>query len=116
VPWSIFLWNEYRHPTQVYEILGALLVLAVVMKRPLQGLGAGLNFLLLVALSAAARLFLEAYRGDSLIWAGSVRGAQVIALLILLCTLWLMQNLFARDSLSNQNLQPAIESIENNQA
>jgi prolipoprotein diacylglyceryltransferase len=116
VPWSIFLWNEYRHPTQVYEILGALLVLAVVMKRPLQGLGAGLNFLLLVALSAAARLFLEAYRGDSLIWAGSVRGAQVIALLILLCTLWLMQNLFASDSRSNQNLQPAIESIENNQA
>lgn len=25
LPWSIYLWNEHRHPTQVYEIVAVLL-------------------------------------------------------------------------------------------
>jgi prolipoprotein diacylglyceryltransferase len=98
VPWSIYLWNEYRHPAQVYEILGSLLILAVVMKRPLQSLGTGYNFLLLVVLSAGERLLLEAFRGDSLIWAGGLRAAQVISLIVLLSTLWLMRALFKREN------------------
>lgn len=90
LPWSIYLWNEYRHPTQIYEILGALLILAIILRRPLGGQGTGLNFLLLVALTAGARLVLEAFRGDSLVWPGGFRAAQVVALLILLGTMWLM--------------------------
>lgn len=90
LPWSIYLWNEYRHPSQIYEILGALLILTIVLRRPLEGQGTGLNFLMLVALTAGARLVLEAFRGDSLIWPGGLRAAQVIALLILPGTMWLM--------------------------
>ncbi len=90
LPWAIYLWDENRHPTQVYEILLALGVLWVVLKRPWNQPGAGLNFLLAVSLASASRLFLEAFRGDSLIWPGGWRAAQVISLAVLLLSLWLM--------------------------
>lgn len=91
LPWSVYLWNDYRHPSQVYEILAALAVLTVVWRRPLGQPGAGLNFALVVALSAAARIFLEAFRGDSLIWPGGFRVPQVVALLVLLAALGLLK-------------------------
>lgn len=90
LPWSIYLWNEYRHPSQVYEILAGLGIFYLVWKRPLGDRGMGLNFLWLVALSAGARLYLEAFRGDSLIWPGSFRAAQVISLITLAITLCAM--------------------------
>lgn len=95
VPWSIYLWDEYRHPSQIYEVLAALGVFFVVWKRPLGSPGQGFNFLLMIALSAAARVFLEAFRGDSVIWSGGLRSAQVVGLLILVAALWLMK-LWAR--------------------
>jgi len=47
----------------------------------------GQRFLTFLTLSAGARLFLEAYRGDSVLW-GGFRSAQVIAWLILAICLW----------------------------
>lgn len=91
LPWRVFLWNEYRHPTQVYETLAALVVLLIIWLGPLGQPGRGLNFLLVVALSAGVRLFLEAFRGDSIIWTGGLRAAQIIALLLLALTLWLIK-------------------------
>ena len=91
VPWAIFLWDENRHPSQIYETLAALLVFAVEWKQPLGRPGAGVNFLLVVALSAAARVFLEAFRGDSLIWPGGFRAAQVVGLVVLALSWRLMQ-------------------------
>lgn len=91
VPWSIFLWEDYRHPSQVYEALGALLVLGVWQWRRARWPAAGLSFLFVVALSASARVFLEAFRGDSVIWAGGWRAAQVSALAVLAACLWLMR-------------------------
>jgi phosphatidylglycerol---prolipoprotein diacylglyceryl transferase len=91
LPWRIFLWNEYRHPAQIYETLAALVIFQVVWLRPLPS-GRGLNFLLVVSLSASARLFLEAFRGDSVIWSGGFRSAQIVALLVLAVALWLMKS------------------------
>lgn len=91
VPWAIYLWDENRHPSQIYETLAALLVFAVEWKQPLGRPGAGANFLLVVALSAAARVFLEAFRGDSLIWPGGFRAAQVIGLVVLAASWHLTQ-------------------------
>lgn len=90
LPWSIYLWNEYRHPSQVYEIMAALGVLFIFYRRLFKSIGNGINFLLVVALSAAARVFLEAFRGDSSIWPGGFRSAQIIGLFILAFTLYLM--------------------------
>lgn len=91
VPWAIELWGDRRHPVQVYETLAAGLILWAVW--PGRGLftnlpAAGVTFLTFVALSAAARLFLEAFRGDSLLLPGGLRTAQVLAWLVLAASLW----------------------------
>jgi prolipoprotein diacylglyceryltransferase len=92
LPWRIFLWNEYRHPSQVYEILAAVGVFLLSWLRRMDHSGQGLNFLLVVALSAGARVFLEAFRGDSIIWPGGFRAAQIAGLFILAVALWLMRS------------------------
>jgi len=91
LPWSIYLWDDYRHPSQIYETIAALVVFAVAWKRPLGQPGDGINFLLVVALSAAARVWLEAFRGDSVIWPGGFRAAQVVGVVVLAAALWLMK-------------------------
>ena len=83
VPWAIRLWNEYRHPSQFYETFIALTIFLVIRERLPKPEGAGLNFLLTVVLSSASRVFLEAFRGDSVFWPGGFREAQVIALITL---------------------------------
>jgi prolipoprotein diacylglyceryltransferase len=83
VPWAMRLWNEYRHPSQFYETFIALTIFLVIRERFPKPEGAGLNFLLTVALSSVSRVFLEAFRGDSVFWPGGLREAQVIALVIM---------------------------------
>lgn len=46
LPWSIYLWSEYRHPSQAYEALAALAVFLVAYKKPFGLAGNGINFLL----------------------------------------------------------------------
>lgn len=95
LPWSIFLWDEYRHPSQVYELLAALGVLAA--WRWVRLPAAGWSFLFVVALSAAVRVFLEAFRGDSLLLAGGLRAAQVWGLVIVAGALAMM-NAWSREA------------------
>ncbi len=83
LPWSIYLWEDYRHPSQFYELFGALIVLGAWWQLRLKLLGAGSAFLLVAGLSAFAALFLEAFRGDSLITIGGLRTIQLWALVIL---------------------------------
>lgn len=83
VPWAIRLWNEYRHPSQFYETFTALIIFLVILKRFPKPHGAGLNFGLTIALTAASRVFLETFRGDSVFWPAGFRAAQVIALVLM---------------------------------
>ena len=83
VPWAIRLWNEYRHPSQFYETFTALMIFLVILKRFPKPDGAGLNFGLTIALTAASRVFLETFRGDSVFWPAGFRAAQVIALVLM---------------------------------
>ncbi len=92
LPWAIQLWGESRHPVQFYDLIMALLILAVILQRIYKDYGAGVNFLVLISLSALARLITEAFRGDSLIWFESVRAAQLISLGLLTYALWLIRN------------------------
>lgn len=90
LPWRIELWGAQRHPSQVYETLAAIAILVVIwpgrgLVRPAQP---GVYFLSFVALSAGARLFLEAFRGDSAVVAGGFRLAQILAWVILALALW----------------------------
>jgi phosphatidylglycerol---prolipoprotein diacylglyceryl transferase len=96
LPWSIVLWGEARHPTQVYELIGALAVLAIWRWSRARLPFDGVSFLLVVALSAAVRVFLEAFRGDSWIIAGGLRGAQVVGLVVLALCLAVLPRLARR--------------------
>ena len=91
LPWSVFLWADYRHPSQIYETVAAFAIFLVVWRRPFGSQGTGLNFLFVVAASAVARIFLEAFRGDSVVWPGGFRAAQVIGLGVLAVSIVFMR-------------------------
>lgn len=94
VPWAIQLWGAERHPSQVYETLAALLIGTLtwpsghIAKASRQPEREGLRLWSFLALSAAARIFLEAFRGDSILLADSLRTAQITAWIVLGVSLW----------------------------
>jgi phosphatidylglycerol:prolipoprotein diacylglycerol transferase len=102
VPWAIELWGAKRHPAQVYEIILSLLILVAIQRLKLRHAYSGFIFLVWVALTAASRLFLEAFRGDSVILLGGVRSAQVLSLAILLAAM-LGLHLMARRAQAKAN-------------
>lgn len=90
LPWGIELWGAVRHPSQVYEILASLLILGLLWfqranPRP------GSHFLTFAALMSAARLFLEAFRGDSTLILGGFRAAQILAWIALAVSLFFLE-------------------------
>ena len=88
LPWGIDLWGATRHPTQFYELIAAVLTLGLLgvwSKTP--DAPAGTLFLAFVALTAGSRLFLEAFRGDSVVIIGGLRSAQIVAWLVLAAAL-----------------------------
>lgn len=91
LPWSVYLWSEYRHPTQIFEILAATAIFLYIRRRPLEQEGAGLDFLLTASLLAMARIAIEAFRGDSLVWQGGWRAAQLVGLLVVGFSLIIME-------------------------
>jgi phosphatidylglycerol---prolipoprotein diacylglyceryl transferase len=84
--WGMDLWNATRHPAQIYELIASLLIFAYIwFRRP--GAFSGSDFLWFTALSAGSRLFLEAFRGDSMLIFNGIRSAQLIAWLVLAAAL-----------------------------
>lgn len=90
LPWAITLWGARRHPTQIYEFLAALAILAVLWWMRRRQAYPGRVFLLFVALYGGARLFLEAFRADSWLLPGGLRGAQVLGLVAIAVALTIM--------------------------
>lgn len=88
LPWAVQLWGASRHPVQLYQSAAAAMILWLVWPtRHKAGGQAGLNFLRFLAYSAAARLFLEAFRGDSMVVLNGIRVVQVAAWLVLAAAL-----------------------------
>jgi phosphatidylglycerol---prolipoprotein diacylglyceryl transferase len=88
LPWGLNLWGANRHPTQFYELIAAMLILGLLnfwSKSPVAPAGA--LFLAFAALTAGSRLFLEAFRGDSLVIFGGLRSAQIVAWMVLAAAL-----------------------------
>jgi len=86
LPWGIDLWNATRHPTQIYELIASLAIFGWLWFRRTDSIN-GLLFLNFSALTAGARLFLEAFRGDSTLIFSEFRLAQIAAWGILLAAL-----------------------------
>ncbi len=89
LPWGIYLWGASRHPSQIYEMIAAGIILAYLWpSRQREPRLAGDYFLKFLGMSAGARIFLEAFRGDSILLPGGIRLAQAIAWLLLAFSLW----------------------------
>jgi phosphatidylglycerol:prolipoprotein diacylglycerol transferase len=78
LPWGIAVNGVTRHPSQVYEIVFAFFILNLIGTRGSLP-RAGAQFLTFLAWTSAARLFLEAFRGDSALVFGSLRLGQILA-------------------------------------
>lgn len=91
LPWGMELWGASRHPSQIYEILASLLILGLLwyQKRGTRT-RPGIPFLTFSALTSGARLFLEAFRGDSSLIFGNLRSAQIVAWFILAASLFFL--------------------------
>jgi len=95
LPWGIELWNAMRHPTQIYELIASCLIFGLLWFRKTTPTP-GISFLSLAALTAGARLFLEAFRGDSTLILGGIRLAQVIAWAVLATAVFASESLMLR--------------------
>lgn len=88
LPWGIELWGAVRHPTQIYAAFLAAGILLLVIRWHKRENNAGAVFLQFVAYTAAARLLVEGFRGDSLLVGSGLRLAQLVAWAILALSLW----------------------------
>jgi prolipoprotein diacylglyceryltransferase len=86
LPWGIDMWNATRHPAQLYEFIASLSIFGFIWFRNTDP-QAGSDFLSFVALSAGARLFIEAFRGDSTLILNGLRLAQILAWIVLAAAL-----------------------------
>jgi phosphatidylglycerol:prolipoprotein diacylglycerol transferase len=82
LPWGINLWSATRHPTQIYELIASLIIFGLIWFRKSDN-PSGVLFLNFAALTAGARLLLEAFRGDSMLVFGEFRLAQLVAWAVL---------------------------------
>jgi prolipoprotein diacylglyceryl transferase len=99
LPWGIDLWSARRHPTQIYEVLAACLILYLIFRLKASDHFSGFLILAYTALAALSHFIIEAFRGDSLIVLGGVRRGQLISMAILFGALFLL-HLRARRSIS----------------
>ncbi|MFT3894106.1 MAG: prolipoprotein diacylglyceryl transferase [Anaerolineales bacterium] len=81
------LWNAKRHPSQIYELIAALVIFAVLWFQNSES-SPGILFLTFTALTAGSRLFLETFRGDSTLVFGEYRLGQVVAWAVLAVVLF----------------------------
>jgi len=95
VAWGMDLWNATRHPTQVYELLASLLTFSLIWFQKSDS-PRGVLFLNFLALTAGSRLFLEAFRGDSMLTYGGFRLAQIIAWITLAIALFASESIRQR--------------------
>lgn len=103
LPWAIFQWGDWRHPSQVYEIIASGVALVIFWpwnRLSTRFVTPGIYGMSLIAATAALRLYLEAYRGDSTFIAGGFRSTQLVAWLILALMLWGISNRIRQSSRS----------------
>ncbi len=87
MPWGIFLWEEYRHPVQLFEVLAGGIIAALLIWRLPHAPYPGWTALVGIVLLGLAHLFIEGLRGAPAITTGGLRVVQLWALAISLLAL-----------------------------
>lgn len=97
LPWGIELWNETRHPTQIYEALASLVILGLLWFKK-QDSTPGLLFLTFACLTAGAQLFIQAFRAEGTFILNGLRQGQVLAWLVLAVCFILIETRLAKSA------------------
>jgi phosphatidylglycerol---prolipoprotein diacylglyceryl transferase len=92
LPWAIQLWGDFRHPTQIYEMIAALFIVIVLLIQKDYSRKPGTDFWAFVAATAFARLFFDFFRGDASTILWNIHQAQIIAWMILAIALWQLKH------------------------
>ncbi len=90
MPWGITQFGVRRHPVQIYEVLVALLALAGWWYLHRHRLFDGQLFLLSVAFYSGGRLFIDAYRENAWLADNGIHLLQVVCLVLMLVSLYLL--------------------------
>ena len=93
VPWAITQFSMRRHPVQIYEMLVGIGVLAVWWRVRAYRVFPGQLFLIAAILYRGGRLFLDAFRANAWVSASGYHILQIISLVIMLATLYLLGHL-----------------------
>lgn len=119
LPWSIYLWGAWRHPTQIYSALATLLILVFKVLLPLRKESQpdeqrppGVFFLSFVAWSAAVQILTASFRVDAQLFVGLVRTAQIEAWLILALSLAFLWKRKKPESIEGKIIQSGINEVE----
>jgi phosphatidylglycerol---prolipoprotein diacylglyceryl transferase len=91
LPWAIELWGAKRHPSQIYETIGAIAILFLLWKQNGSAARNGMLFLKFAGLTSGMAVFLSAFRGDSILILGAFRQEQLLALITLGLVFLLME-------------------------
>jgi phosphatidylglycerol:prolipoprotein diacylglycerol transferase len=87
MPWGVAVWDQIRHPVQIYEALALSAILVLLWRLLHRPHVDGQIAILFVLLYSGSRLFLEAYRAQPLLAPGGIRIVQPVALVIMLGSL-----------------------------
>lgn len=101
LPWAIYLWGEYRHPTQIYSLILNLAILFVILRYDWHKIGNGIRFLVFIMLSFGANFVLEGFRGDSIILADGLRLNQMVAFVIVLSALGALKKWLPKEAVKS---------------
>jgi len=91
LPWGIYVWGSYRHPTQVYQAVAAVAIVLAVYFWSRQGVQNGILFLRFAALTSSVYLFIDAFRSNCPTIFGTIHLNQLAALLLMAIALFLLE-------------------------
>lgn len=100
--WGINLWGAYRHPVQIYELIGGIVISAWLYRSKFTTLPdqRGMTFFIFLAIYSGTKIFFDYFRADSFLLPGNIKLSQLIAWGVLAFSLFII------GTLSNSIIKP----------
>ena len=108
LPWSIYLWNSWRHPTQLYTLFGSGALLVAYFPKHTT-LAPGMRFFSFTVIYAALEILVDAFRADTNLLAFGFHQTQVIAWIIILAAYLILRKTGNNPSEQEEIHEPSIK-------
>lgn len=97
LPWSIYLWDSWRHPVQFYEVAGLSTSLVVSLLMLRRHTPRGTTALVAIGLYALLRIVVDTFKANAYLVAG-VRLSQLAGVFIAAYAFWMLGNVYAKST------------------